>query len=187
MACCAARRRRNTVLTLANGGYLKLLLWDGESEPWGGMIEPLPPMVKRMLALDAIELSLRTFRPSFDELFDESTVNFTREALRRLRERLGEDSLGISEVNFFDNLYALQENDRSPGTASIVMAISEYANAMRRELSSADVLAILSACYEAVLNSERIPRVTIEAERNSEILVRLISAQRDLIEAAASA
>jgi hypothetical protein len=42
------------------------------------------------------------------------------------------------------------------------MAISEYADSMGRELSSADVLAIMSACYEAVLNSERIPRVTVE-------------------------
>lgn len=164
-----------------------MLLWDGESEPWGSMIESLPPMTRRRIALDAIDLCFRSFRPSFDELFDESTVNFAREALVRLHERLDEDSLGVPEVDFFDDLYALRENDHSPGTASIVMAISEYADAMRRELSSADVLAILSACYEAVLNSERIPRVTIEAERNNENLVHLISAQRDLIEAAVSA
>lgn len=149
------------------------------------MIEPLPRTARRRLALDGIDLCFHAFRPSFDELFDGSTVNFAREALVLLRGRLGENSLGVPEVQFFDDLYALQENDHSPGTASIVMAISEYADAMRRELSTDDVLAILSACYEAVLNSERIPRVTIEAERDNESCARLISAQRDLIEAAA--
>jgi len=92
----------------------------------------------------------------------------------------------MPDEQFFDDLYALQENDFSPGTASIVMAISGYASGIGRELSTAYVLAILSACYEAVLNSERIPRVTFEAERGNENLVSLIAAQRDLVTTAAA-
>lgn len=160
-----------------------MLLWDSESRSWGEMIDMLPSLGKRQLALDAIDMCFRSFRPSFEELFDPSTVSFARDALSLLRQRLGESSLGIPEVQFFDDLYALQENDHSLGVASIVMAVSEYADSLARELSSADVLAILSACYEAVLNSERIPRVTIDAERANENCVRLIAAQRALIDA----
>jgi hypothetical protein len=166
---------------------VKVLLWDSESRPWGAAIEPLPLVAKRTLALSAIDLCFRSFRPSFAEVFNGPTVDFANKALRLFLRRLLEESLGVPEVQFFDDLYALQENDRSPGTASIVMAISEYADSIGRELSTADVLAIMSACYEAVLNSERIPRVTEEAERNNENCVRLISAQRNLVISAASA
>lgn len=161
-----------------------MLLWDEESRPWGERIETLSPDRRRSLCLDAIDLCFASFRPSFEEDFAPETVRFARETMDLLRRRIGEDSLGAPEDQFFDDLYALQENDFSPGTASIVMAISEYASAMGRELSVADVLAILSACYEAVLNSERIPRVTLEAERENQNLVNLITAQRDLVTAA---
>ena len=161
-----------------------MLLWDEESRPWGERIETLSPDRRRALCLDAIDLCFASFRPSFEEDFAPETVRFARETMDLLRRRIGEDSLGAPEDQFFDDLYALQENDFSPGTASIVMAISEYASAMGRELSVADVLAILSACYEAVLNSERIPRVTLEAERENQNLVSLITAQRDLVTAA---
>jgi hypothetical protein len=163
-----------------------VLLWDVESRSWGAMIEQISPIARRSLALDSIELTLRSFRPSFEGLFDGSTVSFSRDALVLLRRRLNEDSLGVPEDQFFDDLYALQENDYSPGTASIVMAISECADSLRRELTPADVLAVMSASYEALLNSERIPRVTIEAERNNDSCVRLISAQLSLIEVAVS-
>ncbi|MCF3135570.1 hypothetical protein [Streptomyces olivochromogenes] len=166
---------------------MHVLLWDAESRSWGALIEPLSSTGKRILSLDAIELCFTSFRPSFEGSFAPETVGFAREALALLRQRIQEDSLGVPEGEFFDNLYALQERDHSPGTASIVMAISEYADSMSRSLSASDVLAIMSACYEAVLNSERIPRVTAEAERGNENCVRLIAAQRTLIDSAANA
>ena len=163
-----------------------MLLWDEESRLWGERIETLSPGKRRTVCLDAIDLCFASFRPSFEEDFAAETVRIAREAVDLFRRRIGDDALGMSEEQYFDDLYALQENDFSPGTASIVMAISEYASGIGRELSTADVLAILSACYEAVLNSERIPRVTLEAERGNENLVSLIVAQRDLVTTAAS-
>lgn len=163
-----------------------MLLWDKESQPWGERIETLSPGQRRTLCLDAIELCFASFRPSIEEDFTPETVRFAREAVELFRRRIDDDSLGVPEEQFFDDLYALQENDFSPGTASIVMAISEYASGMGRELSTPDVLAIFSACYEAVLNSERIPRVTLEAERENQNLVSLIANQRDLVITAAS-
>ncbi len=161
-----------------------MLLWDEESRAWGERIEALSPDRRRLLCLDAIDLCFASFRPSFEADFAPATVQFAHEAMALFRARIAEDSLGVPEEQFFDDLYALQENDFSPGVASIVMALSEYASGLRRELSAADVLAILSACYEAVLNSERIPRVTVEAERGNENLVNLVAAQRELITAA---
>ncbi|WP_194904886.1 hypothetical protein [Catenulispora rubra] len=163
-----------------------MLLWDEESRPWGERIETLSPGRRQTLCLDAIDLCFASFQPSFEEDFAPETVRFAREAVGLFRGRFGDASLGVPEEQFFDDLYALQENDFSPGTASIVMAISEYADGIQRELSTADVLAILSACYEAVLNSERIPRVTLEAERENQNLVNLIAAQRELVTTAAS-
>lgn len=163
-----------------------MLLWDEESRPWGEQIDTLPPERRRALCLDAIGLCFASFWPSIEEDFAPETVRFAREAVDLFRRRISDTSLVVPGDPFFDDLYALQENKISPGAASIVMAISEYASGMQRELSTADVLAILSACYEAVLNSERIPRVTIEAERRNQNLVNLIAAQRRLISTATS-
>ncbi len=161
-----------------------MLLWDVESNSWPPLIEALSAAAKRRLALDGIELSFGLFRPSFEQAFEGSTVLIARESLSLLRRQIDAESLGVPEVEFFDKLYEIPKYDHSPGAASIVMAISEYADAMRRELSGADVLAVMSACYEAILNSERIPRVSIEAERGNQNCLLMISRQRALIDEA---
>jgi hypothetical protein len=166
---------------------VEVLLWDSESRSWGRLIDQLPELGKRKLALDAIDLCFGSFRPSFDALFNQSTVVFARETLQSLREMLHEDSRPPLGPQFFDDLYTLKGRDHSPGVASIIMALAEYSDSIGRDLSSADVLAIMSACYEAVLNSERIPRVTMDAERTNDNCVSLILAQRDLIDRALSA
>jgi hypothetical protein len=161
-----------------------MLLWDAESASWPELVNSLAEAARRRLALDVIELCFESFCPSFERLFKLSTVESARGALALLRSQVDAESLGVPEEEFFENLYAIQERDHSPGAASIVMAISECADSMRRELSGSDVLAIMSASYEALLNTQHIPRVTIQAERENENCVRLIARQRALLDEA---
>ncbi|MER5181770.1 hypothetical protein ABT009_26005 [Streptomyces sp. NPDC002896] len=86
------------------------------------------------------------------------------------------------EEEFFDNLHALVDQDPAPGLAALVMAVSEYADCLRnRPLGSREVLGVLSSCYEAALNEERIPRVTPDAERENENCRRALEMQRDMV------
>jgi hypothetical protein len=160
--------------------------WEIESRSWGGLIQPLSSHAKRILCLDAIGLCLASFRPSLEEALGTPSARLARRALDLLRQRADDSSPGEPDAEFLDDLRALRECDHSPAVASIVMALTEYAGAMPVGLDASDVLVVMSACYEAVLHTERTPRATA-AERGNQALARLITAQHDLIDAAALA
>lgn len=152
--------------------------WEIESRSWGGLIQPLSSHAKRALCLDAIGLCLASFRPSLEEALGAPTARLARRALDLLRERAGDSAPGRVSGEFQDGLRALRKRARSPAVASIVAALTEYAEATSSaDFDASDVLTVLSACYDAVLNTGR----------GDEPLSRLIAAQRGLIEAVAFA
>jgi hypothetical protein len=157
--------------------------WEIESRPWGELIQPLSSHAKRVLCLDAIGLCLASLLPSAERALGAPTARLARRALVLLRQRADDSSPGEPGGEFLDSLRALQEGDHSPAAASIVTALTEYAGAMPAGLGASNVFVIMSACYEAVRHAERTPRATA-AERANQTLTRLITAQRELIDAA---
>jgi hypothetical protein len=160
--------------------------WELESRSWGGLIQPLSSHAKQVLCLDAIGLCLASFRPSPEEALGAPSARLARRALDLLRRQANDSSPGEPDAEFLDGLRALRECDHSPAVASIVTALTEYADAMSAGLDVSNVFIVMSACYEAVLHAERTPRTTT-AERGNQTLTRLIIAQHGLIDAAALA
>ncbi|MEU9450643.1 hypothetical protein [Streptomyces sp. NPDC048277] len=162
-----------------------MLLWDYESDGWDSLISGMTEELRRDLSLTCIEGTTESFHPSLEASFRAHTVNFIRAALRDFRDNLGDSASSIAvrdEEVFFDDLHALIDEDPAPGLAALVMAFSDYADCLRnRPLGNEDVLGILSSCYEAILNEERIPRVTPETERENENCRRALEAQRDMV------
>ncbi|MEU6402927.1 hypothetical protein [Streptomyces sp. NPDC046985] len=162
-----------------------MLLWDDESAGWDSLISGMSGEKRRELALRGVEEAVESFHPSFEASFSAHTVSFIRDALRDFRANLRNPGLSVAvrdEEGFFDVLHDLVGEDPAPGLAALVMAVSEYADCLRnRPLGSREVLGILSSCYEAILNEERIPRVTPDAERANENCRRALDKQRDLV------
>ncbi|MEU7425679.1 hypothetical protein [Streptomyces sp. NPDC040750] len=162
-----------------------MLLWDFESEGWNALVSGMTEGERRDLSLSCIEDALMRIRPSFESAYKASTVRFLNAALQDFRAHLQDVGSTVAvqdEEAFFDDLHALPEEDPALGLAALVMAFSEYADCLRnRPLGSAEVLGILSSCYEAVLNEERIPRVTPDAERDNENCRGVIDAQREMV------
>ncbi|MGW1029178.1 hypothetical protein ACWD4J_36790 [Streptomyces sp. NPDC002577] len=162
-----------------------MLLWDYESEGWESSISGMSEERRRDLSLSCIEATVESFHPSFEASFRAHTVNFIRAALRDFRVNLQDPGSSVAvrdEEEFFDNLHALVDQDPAPGLAALVMAVSEYADCLRnRPLGSREVLGVLSSCYEAALNEERIPRVTPDAERENENCRRALEMQREMV------
>ena len=160
--------------------------WQVESRSWGGLIQPLSSHAKRILCLDAIGLCLASFRPSPEEALGTQPARLARRALALLWQRADDSPPGQPDGEFLDGLRALRADDHSPAVASIVAALTEYVGAVSAGLDASNVFFVMSACYEAVLHAERALRATA-AERGNQILTRLITAQRGLIDAAALA
>ncbi|MEV8046258.1 hypothetical protein AB0P02_20775 [Streptomyces griseoluteus] len=162
-----------------------MLLWDYESESWASPISGMSEEKRRDLALSCIEGTVESFRPSFETSFTARTVSFVGIALRDFRANLGDPGSSVAvrdEEAFFDGLHALVDEDPAPGLAALVMAVSEYADCLRnRPLGSREVLGVLSSCYEAILNEERIPRVTPDAERANANCRRVLDMQQRLV------
>ncbi|MFF4403331.1 hypothetical protein [Streptomyces sp. NPDC001404] len=159
-----------------------MLLWDYVSEGWEEPLSALPIERRRAISLEAISVALDSFRPSFEALFSQETVSFVRQTMLRCRGLIkGEGGEGIGSEEFFDTLHSLPDRDSALGLTSLVMAISTYVDCLGGEMSAADTLEVMSASYEAVLNSERIPRVTPDTERQNDNCVRLIEIQRRLV------
>ena len=157
--------------------------WEIESRSWGGLIQPLSSHAKRALCLDAIGLCLASFRPSPEQALGAPAARLARRALDLLRQRAGDPSPSGPDGDFLDTLLALREGDHPAAAASVVTALTEYADATPAALDASNVFVVMSACYEAVRHAERTPRGTA-AERGSQALTRLITAQRGLIDAA---
>ncbi|WP_416482118.1 hypothetical protein [Streptomyces sp. CL12] len=159
-----------------------MLLWDEESEDWEEALSEVTPLRRKRIALAGIAMAIDSVRPSFDEVFAHETVVWFQQTLRRCGaelERPTSELLGTDE--FLDELHSLVDRDSTLGLASLVMAVSTYVDCLEGEFSAECTLDVLSASYEAVLNSERIGRVTPEAERQNENCVRVIEKQRELI------
>ncbi len=58
-----------------------LAAWEIESRPWGGLVQPLSSQAKRVLCLDAIGLSLASFRPSPEEALGARSARLARQTL----------------------------------------------------------------------------------------------------------
>jgi hypothetical protein len=145
--------------------------WEIESRSWGVIIQPLSSHAKRVLCLDAIGLFLASFRPSLEEA---PTARLARRVLDLLRQQADGYSPGEPDGAILDGLRTLRVRDRSPAVASMVRALTEYADSMAAGLDASNVLVIMSACYEAELY----------AEPGNQTLTHLIAAQRRLINAA---
>ena len=159
--------------------------WEIESRSWGELIQPLSSHAMRVLCLDAIGLCLASLRPSPEEALGARSASLARRGLDLLRQA-DDSSRAQPDGEFLDSLRALREGDHSPVVASIVAALAEYAGALSAGLDASNVVVVMSACYEAVLHSERTPRVTA-AGHGDQNLTRLITAQRGLINAVALA
>jgi hypothetical protein len=160
--------------------------WETQSRSWGGLIQPLSSHAKRVLCLGAIDLCLASLRPSAEKAFGARPARLARRALDLLWQQADDSSPGQPDQEFLASLHALREFDRSPAVASVVTALTQYADAMPAGLDAADVFVVMSASYEAVRQVEDTTRVTA-AECGSQTLTRLITAQRGLIDAAALA
>ncbi|MCX4743778.1 hypothetical protein [Streptomyces antibioticus] len=159
-----------------------MLLWDEESEDWEEALSGLSALRRREIALIGIIMAVDSVRPSFETMFADHTVTWLRQALRRCRAELTQSTAEeIGTEQFFDELHALVEQDSAPGLASLVMALSTYVDCQAGDFTPECTLDVLSASYEAVLNSERIGKVTPDAERQNDNCMRLIEAQRDLL------
>lgn len=162
-----------------------MLLWDHESESWESLISGMSEERRRDLALTCMERTLESFHPSFETSFLAHSASFIWAALRDFRANFRNPGLSVAvreEEEFFDSLHALVDEDPAPGLAALVMAVSEYADCLRnRPLGRREVLGILSSCYEAILNEERISRVTLDAERENEYCRRALEMQRDMV------
>ena len=162
---------------------MAMTAWEIESRSWGELIQPLSSHAKRILCLDAIGLCLASFRPSPEQSLGAQTARLARRALDLLSQRTGDPSPGEPDGEFLDSLRALRDGDHSAAAGSIVTALTEYADAMPAALDASNVFVVMSACYEAVRHAEHAPRATA-AERGNQTLMRLIAAQRGLIDAA---
>lgn len=105
-------------------------------------------------------------------MLDETTARLARRVLDLLRQRADDYSPGEPDGEILDGLRVLPVRDGSPAVASVVRALTEYADTVAAGLDASDVLDIMSACCEAVLY----------AEPGSQALTRLIVAQRRLID-----
>jgi len=167
-----------------NDRALAMAAFQIESRSWGGLVQPLSSQAKRVLCLDAIGVCLASFRPSLEEALGARSARLARRALELLR---ADDYVPNGPGGEFrDALRALREDDQCAAVASVVAALTEYADAMPADLTASTVLLVMSACYEAVMHADRRARVTA-AGRGDQALTRLISAQRGLIGAAALA
>jgi hypothetical protein len=159
-----------------------MLWWDEESDDWEEALSELTPLRRKEIALAGITMAIDSVRPSFDGVFAHETAVWVQETLRRCDAELEGSTSGlIGTEEFFDELHSLVDQDSALGLASLVMAISTYVDCLEGEFTAECTLDVLSASYEAVLNSERIGRVTPEAERQNENCVRVIETQRELI------
>ncbi|MGN5377159.1 hypothetical protein ACQ4WX_04185 [Streptomyces lasalocidi] len=127
-------------------------------------------------------MAVDSVRPSCDAVFAHDTVAWVRQTLGRCGaelERATSELIGTEE--FFDEPHSLVDQDSALGLASLVMAISTYVDCLEGDFTAECTLDVLSASYETVLNSERIGKVTPDAERQNENCVRVIERQRELI------
>jgi hypothetical protein len=162
-----------------------MLLWDYESSGWESLLSGMSEEKRRDLTLRCIEGTVGSFHPPFETSFSAHTVEFIRIVLRDFRANLGDPGSSVAvrdEEVFFDDLHALVEEDLAPGLGALVMAVSEYADCLRnRPLGTREALGVLSSCYEAILNEERIPRVTPDIERENENCRRVLEMQRCMV------
>lgn len=166
-------RGRSVGTRMASGGdrTAAMTAWEIESRLWGAIIQPLSSHAKRVLCLDAIGLFLASFRPSLAEA---PTARLARRVLDLLRQQADDYSAGEPGGAILDGLCILRAREHSPPVASMVRALTAYADAMVAGLEASSVLVIMSACCEAVLY----------AEPGNQTLTHLIAAQRRLVNAA---
>lgn len=158
-------------------------LWDVRAAGWGEDLAGVPSETRRVISLEVIEGSVEFFRPSFQEVFSEETVQLVRSVIGSARSR-GVDRGEADQIS--DRLYDLAEEDPAIGTSSLVAAISLFLDCSVTDFDVDSTLEILSSCYEAVLHTEGISQEALESNRDNENCSRFIDFQWEVIVRASS-
>ena len=145
------------------------------------LVGQVPLGVRNLLCVGAVEQCLGFFAPSLGEHFSQVTVDYVHYVIPRLRSFAEGEVGGFDYSQLVSGIYGLQGQDDSIGISGIVGMLAGCIEAVEFPPTVSHVVEVISACYQAVLATEGIPRVTLETERQDPNLVRLIQAQLDLV------
>jgi hypothetical protein len=158
-------------------------LWEHEMKSQIGHLSRMSPLDRLRLSLQAIEWTLQSFEPPFDERFPGLPVKVVSEGLQSIRQALREGSpLTVTPANFEDEAgQVLDEEDIPLGMGNLVMAIANCFGFPPSGMEADHASTLLFDCYQAVVNREEIPVITDDAERSNSNCVHAIEVQKDLI------
>ena len=161
-----------------------MTLWDVRTQRWSETLERVSPERRGAISLEVIRGTLAFFRPSFEEVFSEATVQFVRSAL----ETATSEGVDRTEADRASNrLYSLVNEDPAIGTASLAAAFSLFFDCVAADFDVDSTFEIMSSCYEAVLHTEGLSQEVLESGRDNENCSRLIDFQWGVIQRALSA
>ncbi|MFJ8136845.1 hypothetical protein [Streptomyces sp. NPDC096013] len=141
-------------------------------------MEEISPDMRGEVSFQVIRGSLEFFRPSFDEVFSEATVQFVRSII----ESAPSEDFDRDEADRISSrLYSLANEDLAIGTDSLVAGLSLFFDCVVAGFDSDSTLEIMSSCYEAVLHTEGLPQELLESERDNENCSRLIDFQWEVV------
>lgn len=159
-------------------------LWDVHARRWSEALERISPEGQGDISLEIIRGTLTFFRPSFEEVFSEATVQFVRSTLETARS----EGVDRAEADGISNrLYFLVNEDPEIGTASLAAALSLFFDCADAEFDVDSTFEIMSSCYEAVLHTEGLSQELLESGGDNENCSRLIEFQWGVIQRALSA
>lgn len=159
-----------------------MLLWDQVIDARADEVRRLPRARLADLATSAIEGTVELFGVPFAEFCPPSVVELVTSATRDCRASAPEWRLDEAYLaRFTESLDAVQNVPMRPGCGPLTMAVLGLVEGATGDFDPDGVLEVLSSCYEAILMSQLIGRVTIEQEQQNERCQRALALQQDLI------
>jgi hypothetical protein len=160
-----------------------MLLWDFEMRGLRDELDRMPPLNRLRVAAQAIEWTLGTFDPPFEQQFDERAVRFIVAAWGQVEAALRAGRAAPEAPSGYEDevRYAYDQAASIWGGNQIVMATLGCFDLAASGMSTGQLLQLLSDCYESVLDRQDIAVVTPEAERENLACVRAIEIQQELI------
>ncbi|MFF5305508.1 hypothetical protein ACFY5F_39745 [Streptomyces sp. NPDC013161] len=156
-------------------------LWDVRAQRWSETLERISPERQGEISLEIIRGTLDFFRPPFEEVFSEATVQFVRSTLETARPE-GVDRAEADRIS--NRLYSLVNEDPAIGTASLAAALSLFFDCAAAEFDVDSTFEIMSSCYEAVLHTEGLSQEQLDSGTDNENCSRLIDFQWGVVQRA---
>ncbi|MFI6262929.1 hypothetical protein [Micromonospora sp. NPDC051006] len=157
-----------------------MLLWDYEMKPLRDELPTIPPARRLAVAVSVLDWTLQ----AAGEIEDAEVRSYLAEGLRIGHEsvRAGRDEMILPEdmLDAYEDVY---DSSDEPGTAHLMSAILACVDAPEG-LTGEVLYGVLSSCYEGLLDRERLPIWTVEAERENARCLETIAYQKRIVDEA---